>query len=93
MHIRGGENMTHVANSIMQMKELNANEKLILLALCVEGNGTKVSVAQDIIAERCSLTRRSVIKFIQSLEDKGFLKVSRSEYKREGNIYELHVAL
>lgn len=84
--------MTHIANNIFQTKELTANEKLVLLTLCVEGNGSRIEMAYDDIANKCSLTRRSVIRFIKSLEEKGFLRVIRYYGRQNFNAYELNLA-
>ncbi|EOO11405.1 helix-turn-helix domain-containing protein [Bacillus cereus] len=84
--------MTHIANNIIRTEELTANEKLVLLTLCVEGNGSSIEMAYEEIAHKCSLTRRSVIKFIKSLEEKGFLKVMRYYGRQNFNVYELNIA-
>ncbi len=37
----------------------------------------------------CSLGRTTVIRFVKSLETKGFITISRSNGRRETNVYQL----
>ncbi|MGH0951171.1 helix-turn-helix domain-containing protein [Bacillus mycoides] len=81
--------MGNMPEVILSNGELTSTEKLIMFALMVKTNGTKKAIPYEEIAEMCSLGRTTVIRFVKSLETKGFITISRSNGRRETNVYQL----
>lgn len=70
------ENWFKAPNQVFDRQDLTASEKLVVLYLRRCANNAKAFPSYATIALKCSITRRTAIRSIKGLEEKGIIEIA-----------------
>lgn len=78
----------HVMNEVMRTRIGNSNQKFVLLMMADAANddGAGIWKSLNTLAETCELSRRTIIRCIQELEDSGLIERNGFRTVRGGKI-------
>lgn len=81
----------NIYNNVLRNNELSTTDKLVLLSLANIANEDLASISLVELSSMINITKPTLIKSLNLLEDKGLINKYNSKKRYSKNIYKLNI--